>query len=142
MAMNNAARQVQREYEYEREYEYQRRPERQSVPPRRAITLGAALRIILTLCLVCSVAIGLVYVKARITYTQREINTLQRDIAAAERARSDRQELLDEARSMRRIMERAQELGMGYPQADQVSTLRVPASPAAPADTSLERPAE
>ena len=125
-------------YAYEREYEYEvEQPIRQqptrpyAVPQHRAapgqmtLSRAAAARMIAAIVAICALAIALVYMKAQVTAVQRSINDLKTEIYSAERVYSDKLEQLSEAKAVPHIMQRAQELGMGYPEQDAVTYVRL-----------------
>ncbi|MDD3242844.1 MAG: hypothetical protein PHD32_03860 [Eubacteriales bacterium] len=119
------------EYEVEQPVRRQPQPPRQPEQPRKpaprhhSISRGAAMRMLVSIALICAVAIALVYVKAQITGVQRSINELETQIYNANREQSDKLEQLSEAKSVTAIMARAQELGMGYPEQDAITYVQL-----------------
>ena len=82
----------------------------------------AAQRVALFMAAILATAacIGLLYMKAQVSVTQRSINHMQMDIAAAERLNSGLAEQVSEAQNINIVMEKASKLGMGNPKNDQV----------------------
>ncbi len=85
----------------------------QAVLLRRMLVMVAAI-------VAAAVCIGLLYMKAQVFKTQREINGIRTQIAAADKLNSNLSEQLSEATNINTIMERATVLGMGYPDNSQV----------------------
>jgi cell division protein FtsL len=86
---------------------------RSAVMIRRALVLFIAMA-------TAAVCIGLVYMKAQVYKTQREVNEIQTQIKQAQRLNSSLNEQLNEAMNINAIMSRAERLGMTYPAEDQV----------------------
>ncbi len=89
------------------------RAKAQSALLRRTLVMVAAIA-------AAAICIGLLYMKAQVFKTQREINSIRKQIAVADKLNSNLSEQLSEATNINIIMERATALGMGYPDNNQV----------------------
>ena len=70
--------------------------------------------------LVAATCIGLLYMKAQVSVTQRSINKIQVELTQLERTNSELSAQMASAQNINVIMDRAQELGMDMPKQDQV----------------------
>lgn len=86
---------------------------RQTVMARRVVVMVVTV-------IAAAVCIGLLYVKAQVYMVQRDINNTQKQIDQVERQNSILQEQYNEAMDINTIMDKATQLGMGYPSTDQV----------------------
>ncbi len=91
----------------------QRRHNAFALAVRRAVAMLAAV-------MIAAVCVGLLYVKAQVYRTQRDVNSLQTKIVEAERKNSTLNEQYNEAANIYVIMEKAEDLGMTYPDAKNV----------------------
>ncbi len=94
-------------------------PVRPSATKKQAVLLRRTL-VMVTAIVAAAVCIGLLYMKAQVFKTQREINNIRSQIAAADKLNGNLSEQLSEATNINTIMERATALGMGYPDSSQM----------------------
>ena len=90
-----------------------RRAKKQALLFRRALVLMTAI-------FAAAVCIGLLYMKAQVFKAQREVNDIRKQIVAADKLNGNLSEQLSEAMNINTIMAKAAELGMGYPESNQV----------------------
>ena len=107
-------------YDYRREDDETERRERNAARKRQQRRNAAALVMRRTVALlgavmVAAVCVGLLYVKSQVYHAQLDVNKLLVNIDEAERQNSSLNEQYNEAVNINVIMDRAEDLGMDYP---------------------------